>query len=139
MSLDGEGAETQAEPTPFAMMGGMDMIGPLVDRFYDLMDGDPAYAALRAMHAEDLGPMRASLKGFLAGWLGGPRDWFVERRGACIMSLHRALPLTERTEREWLGAMTRALDEAGLAPEMDLFVRGAFARMARQMRAGAGA
>lgn len=135
--MDANGSEGDGEaarPAPFALIGGMEGIGRVVDRFYDLMDADPAYAALRAMHADDLDGMRDSLKGFLAAWLGGPRDWFVQRPGICIMSLHRALPVTEETGRQWLEAMSRALDEAAVPPELDRPMREAFARMARQMR-----
>ena len=48
----------------------------------DLMEADPAYETLRALHAADLSPMRDSLSDFLMAWLGGPRDWFVQRPGA---------------------------------------------------------
>lgn len=98
--------------SPFELLGGRDAIARLVDRFYDLMDSDPAYAALRAMHAADLSPMRESLTGFLVAWSGGPRDWFEQRPGACVMSLHAKLPgITRKTADQWVGAMSRALDE----------------------------
>lgn len=123
--------------TPFARIGGAEVVSRIVDRFYDLMDADPAFAALRAMHAEDLGGTRASLKDFLTAWLGGPRDWFVRRPGTCIMSLHRALPVTEETALQWLEAMARALDETAVDLEVAILMRDAFARMARQMSARA--
>ena len=44
------------------------MLQAITQRFYDLMEQDPAYAELRAMHAPDLTEMRASLPLFLAGW-----------------------------------------------------------------------
>ena len=72
--------------TPYDLMGGRPVVSAMVERFYDLMDTDPAYAALRALHAPDLAPMRASLTGFLTAWLGGPRDWFDQHPGACVMS-----------------------------------------------------
>ena len=51
--------------SPFDAIGGEDAVRRLVARFYDLMDGDPAYQALRHLHAPDLAPMRRSLTGFL--------------------------------------------------------------------------
>lgn len=97
---------------PFDRLGGRDAIARLVERFYDLMDGNPAYAALRAMHAPDLSPMRESLTDFLVAWSGGPRDWFEKRPGACIMSLHAALPgMAQETARQWIAAMSQAIDE----------------------------
>ena len=70
-------ATTAAEPeteTPFEAIGGASTVRLIVNRFYDLMDTDSAYAELREIHAPDLTPMRRSLAGFLDGWLGGPRD-----------------------------------------------------------------
>ena len=73
-------AETTA-PSLFARIGGTEGVRAVVERFYDLMQDDPRYAALRAMHAEDLFPVRVSLTQFLSAWLGGPRDWFEARPG----------------------------------------------------------
>ena len=48
--------------SPFERVGGHPVLRAITDRFYDLMDQDPAYAELRDMHAEDLSEMRASLQ-----------------------------------------------------------------------------
>ena len=40
--------------TPFAWIGGESQVHALVDRFYDLMDLEPGYAALRAAHGPEL-------------------------------------------------------------------------------------
>jgi len=40
--------------TAFEMVGGEAHVRALVDRFYDLMDLEPAYAHLRAVHGSDL-------------------------------------------------------------------------------------
>jgi hemoglobin len=104
--------------SPFDRLGGADPIARLVERFYELMDGDPAYAGLRAMHAPDLAPMVRSLTGFLIAWTGGPRDWFAQRPDACIMSAHGALPgLTRATADQWIDAMTRALTDCAPGDE----------------------
>lgn len=97
--------------TPYDLVGGQQVVRRLVDRFYDLMEGDPAFGELRALHAPDLGPMRDSLTGFLAAWLGGPRDWFEQRPGRCMMSAHRDVPITEASARQWADAMTQAVSE----------------------------
>ena len=103
-----------AEPTittPFERIGERPVLSKLVDRFYELMDEDPDYAALRAMHATDLAPMRTSLTGFLMAWMGGPRDWFEQRPDACIMSAHANLGITRDTAEQWISAMARALND----------------------------
>jgi hemoglobin len=122
-------------PTPFEAIGGVPSIAAVVDRFYDLMQTDPAYAQLRDLHGPDLTPMRASLTGFLTGWLGGPRDWFAARPGACMMSIHAPVPVTPQTASQWTHAMARALAEAGVESELCALIDEAFARMARGMAA----
>lgn len=106
---------TQTVPprTPFQALGGNTAIRRIVERFYDLVEGDPAYAELRAMHSADLAPMRRSLAGWLCAWAGGPRDWFEQNPGACIMSAHRGLGVGSATAAQWVDAMTRAIAETG--------------------------
>ncbi|WP_295634100.1 group II truncated hemoglobin [Novosphingobium sp.] len=98
--------------SPFERMGGHDVIRRITDRFYDLMDEEPAYAKLRAMHAVDLGPMRESLPSFLAGWAGGPRDWWEANPGKCMMSAHGGLGIDRETAEQWVEAMNRAIADA---------------------------
>lgn len=95
--------------TAFDLVGGAPAVRSVVDRFYDLMDADADYVELRSLHAADLAPMRASLTGFLTAWLGGPRDWFDERPGRCMMSAHRGVAITETSARQWADAMNRAV------------------------------
>ena len=95
--------------TPFEMLGGLPVIQRIVDRFYDLMEQDPAYAELRALHAPDLAAMRRSLAMFLMGWSGGPRDWWEENPGKCMMSAHRDVPIDPATAEQWAEAMQRAV------------------------------
>jgi hemoglobin len=116
--------ETEQPPqTPFLRLGGTAVFQRIVDRFYDLMDSDPAYAGVRALHAEDLAPMRHSLAGFLSGWAGGPRDWFEANPGRCMMGIHKAYPIDQALARQWAEAMKRAIadtrtDDADLAEQM---------------------
>jgi hemoglobin len=108
-------AATRPPETPFARLGGHATFEAICERFYDLMDADPAYAELRAMHATDLGPMRKSLPLFLAGWAGGPRDWFEQNPGKCMMSAHKPYAISKAVASQWAEAMRRAVDD--VAPE----------------------
>ena len=130
----GQAVERPRPPSPYEQLGGAPVIEAIVERFYDLMESDPAYAGLRAMHAEDLGPMRASLAGFLAGWSGGPRDWFEARPGACMMSLHAKLPINRDLAGQWIEAMSRAIvAQPGLDPPLANAFTDTLARMAMGM------
>lgn len=134
-------APTAEKPaTPFDRIGGRDAVARLVNAFYDHMETDPAYAALRAMHAADLAPMRESLTDFLCAWMGGPRDWFEKRPGACIMSMHRALPeMNYATATQWVLAMQAAArDTIADDPDFVESMIAAFARMSKAMAAHAG-
>lgn len=102
-------AATAPATSPFERIGGHSVLREITDRFYDLMDQDPAYAQLRAMHASDLAEMRAMLPLFLAGWAGGPRDWFEANPGKCMMSMHAPFPIGRQTADQWAQAMRRAL------------------------------
>jgi hemoglobin len=100
---------TKMANTPYDMLGGQPTVEAIVQRFYDLVESDPAYAELHAMHKTDLGPVRESLTGFLTGWLGGPRDWFA--KGGCVMSAHRPLDIGPEVTEQWIAAMKRAVIE----------------------------
>lgn len=132
-------AETGKPLTPYDVLGGKIVIDRIVNRFYDLMDTDLQYAALRAMHAADLAPMRRSLAGWLCAWAGGPRDWFDENPGKCMMSAHRSLGVSRETAEQWADAMARAIAECGpenrelgqmMAQRLHLMAHGMVARQA---------
>lgn len=131
--------ETQAKPaetsnTPFHRLGGAPVFEAIAQRFYDLMEQDPAYARLRAMHAPDLAPMRESLPKFLAGWAGGPRDWFEANPGRCMVSLHKPMTIDADTAGQWASAMQRAVADVGPEPaDMAKAMADVLADMARGM------
>lgn len=119
--------------TPYDLLGGADGVARVVNRFYDLMESDPSFAGLRAMHAPDLTPMRASLAGFLTGWSGGPRTWFDQNPGKCMMSAHGALEIDRDRAAQWCDAMARALADCGVDTVLAGRLNEAFARMAGAM------
>ena len=130
--------ETATPPrSAYDRIGGQLAVRAVVDRFYDLMEQDPAYAELRTMHAADLAPMRASLPLFLAGWAGGPRDWFEANPGKCMMSMHAPFPIGPQTAEQWAQAMTRAIAETDLSDrEVADAMADVLSRMAKGMARG---
>ena len=116
-------AEAEAEPTlpaatPFERLGGERGVRALVDRFYDLMDLEPAAAGLRALHPATLDDSRDKLFWFLCGWLGGPNH-YIERFGHPRLRarhLPYAIGIAERDQ--WLGCMVQAMAEQAVDPTL---------------------
>ena len=128
-------SDPTATISPYERLGGKAMIRRVVDRFYDLMDTEPGFVELRAMHAADLTPIRESLSGFLAGWCGGPRDWFEQNPGKCMMTAHARLDIRPSVAAQWCEAMGRALADSGVDPIVAAQLNEAFGRMAGAMAA----
>jgi len=132
-----EDAET-AQQTPYALLGGDAAVRALVERFYDLMDLEPGYAELRALHAADLTHAREKLYLFLSGWLGGP-SLYIERYGhPMLRARHLPFPIGIRERDQWLACMERALVEQGVPESLRQRLRQAFFQTADWMRNRAG-
>ena len=103
-----------AGPTPFERLGGETAVRALVDRFYDLMDLEPGFAALRRLHPSTLAGSRDKLFWFLCGWLGGPQH-YVERFGhPMLRARHLPFAIGMRERDQWLACMTQAMAEVGV-------------------------
>lgn len=136
MSMQAEEKSQGAAPfaTPFDWIGGEARVKALVDRFYDLMDLEPGYAALRAAHGSDLVKARQHLFWFLCGWLGGPQH-YTERFGHPKLRLRHmpfAIGILERDQ--WLACMDQAMDETGVDEELRARLRASFFQTADWMR-----
>jgi hemoglobin len=100
-----------AESTTYDAIGGDAGLRALVDRFYDLMDLEPAYAGIRRLHPSTLDGSRDKLHWFLSGWLGGP-NLYVQRFGHPRLRarhLPYAIGIAERDA--WLACMQQAMRE----------------------------
>ena len=97
--------------TPYAWIGGEDRVHALTERFYDLMDLEPGYAALRAAHGSNLDNARQRLFWFLCGWLGGPQHYTEKFGHPRLRARHMpfAIGITERDQ--WLACMDQAMGE----------------------------
>ncbi len=74
----------------------------------------------------------------LTAWLGGPRDWFVENPGVCMMSAHARIPVTAETAAQWSDAMGRAIADSDVDPAIGAKMAEALASMAQGMIRRAG-
>jgi len=104
--------------TPFERLDGEPAVRALVDRFYDVMDLEPAYAGIRALHPGTLDGSRDKLHWFLCGWLGGPNH-YVERFGHPMLRARHlpfAIGINERDQ--WLACMMQAMAEQSVDPAL---------------------
>ena len=135
----GAASPADAPPvTPFEQLGREAGVRALVDRFYDLMDLEPDFAGLRALHPSSLDGSRDKLAWFLTGWLGGP-NLYVERFGHPRLRarhLPYAIGIAERDQ--WIVCMGLAMAEigevGGFTADMQQRLLGSFANTADWMR-----
>ena len=124
----------QTPATPYEWVGGDARVRALVDRFYDLMDLEPAYRELRAAHGSTLDEARDKLHWFLSGWLGGP-DLYIERFGHPRLRMHHmpfSIGILERDQ--WVACMHQAMTEVQLDPALIERLTESFMRTADWMR-----
>lgn len=118
----------------YLRVGGDEKVRELVDRFYDLMQLEPAYAGIRALHAPDLTHARDKLYWFLSGWLGGPQH-YVERFGhPRLRARHLPFTIGESERDQWMNCMIQAMAEVGIDPALSQELRAAFFKTADFMR-----
>lgn len=126
------------EQTPYALLGGDAAVRALVERFYDLMELEPEYAAVRKLHAADLASARDKLYLFLSGWLGGP-GLYIERYGhPMLRARHLPFAIGVRERDQWLACMDRAMIEQSVAEDLRQRLLQAFFQTADWMRNRAG-
>ena len=125
--------------TPFEWIGGEANVKTLVERFYDLMDLEPSYAALRAAHAGALDNARQRLFWFLCGWLGGPQ-YYTERVGQPMLKMRHMPeqtgggPIGIRERDQWLACMNQAMLETGVDEALRTRLNASFFQTADWMR-----
>lgn len=120
--------------TAFDWVGGEAAVRQLVDRFYDLMDLESAYAALRAVHPPLLDGSRDKLHWFLCGWLGGP-DHYIERFGhPRLRARHLPFRIGIRERDQWMDCMRQAMLDCELDPALRERLDAAFMNTADWMR-----
>ena len=126
--------ENQPATTPFEWIGGEAAVKALVERFYDLMDLEPAYRELRATHATELDNAREKLFWFLCGWLGGP-SYYTDRFGHPRLKMrHMPFSIGILERDQWLACMDQAMGETDVPEELRARLRASFFQTADWMR-----
>ena len=106
-----------APQTPYQILG-EDGIRQLTDAFYDVMDELPEAAGIRAMHAQDLGPMKLKLAEYLTGWMGGPPVYADKYGSVCMTEPHEPFHIGPEERDQWLLCMDKALEQVGASDEL---------------------
>jgi hemoglobin len=120
--------------SPFEWLGGEEKVRALVERFYDLMDLEPGYAALRRAHGSELARARQHLFWFLCGWLGGPQH-YTERFGHPRLRMRHMPFVIGVVERDqWLACMAQAMAETGVPEGLRTRLAQSFFQTADWMR-----
>jgi hemoglobin len=126
--------EQPNQPSVFEMIGGAEKLRSMIDRFYDLMDMEPEFAGLRALHPPTLDNSRDKTYKFLSGWSGGP-NLYIEQYGNPMLRarhLPYAIGLSERDQ--WLRCMALAMQDVGLEETLQERLLASFYQTADWMR-----
>jgi hemoglobin len=125
---------TEHTQTAFERVGGEAAVRSLVDRFYDLMDLEPAYAELRALHPTTTEGSRDKLFWFLCGWLGGPSHYTDRFGHPMLRARHLPFAIGIKGRDQWMACMVQAMQEQGFEPSLVERLREAFFKTADWMR-----
>ena len=120
--------------TPFEQLGGETGVRSLVDRFYDLMDLEPGFAGLRAMHPTPLDGSRDKLFWFLCGWLGGPNHYADRFGHPRLRARHMPYRIGVAERDQWMACMVQALQEQAVDTQLAARLAEAFFGTADWMR-----
>lgn len=120
--------------TPFAWIGGESQVHALVDRFYDLMDLEPGYGALRAAHGTELANAREKLKMFLTGWMGGPQRYTEQFGHPRLRMRHMPFSIGIAERDQWVACMDQAMQETAIDGALRTRLKESFMQTADWMR-----
>ncbi len=130
--------EDTQQTTVFEHIGGAGKVRELVDRFYDLMELEPEFAVIRALHPTPLDGSRDKLYWFLCGWLGGP-DMYIERFGhPRLRARHLPYAIASVERDQWLRCMAWAMQDVGIDEALQERLMHSFFQTADWMRNKAG-
>ena len=97
-------------------VGGMPFFVALVERFYAIVAHD---IMLRPLYPDDLGASADHLALFLAQYWGGPTTYSESRGHPRLRMRHAPFAIGQRERDRWMAAMTAALQQADLDPELE--------------------
>ena len=121
-------------PSIFNLIGGAVPLRTMVDRFYDLMELEPTFAELRALHPSALDGSRDKLYWFLSGWSGGPNLYIEQFGHPRLRARHLPYPIKTAERDQWLRCMAYAMQDIGVDEALQLRLMQSFYETADWMR-----
>ena len=106
----------------------------LVTHFSGLMDLEPCYAELRAVHGSVLDDARQKLFWFLCGWLGGPQHYTDRFGHPRLKARHMPFKVNLQGRDQWLACMDQAMKETGVPQDLRTSLNQSFFQTADWMR-----
>ncbi|MDY6890230.1 MAG: group II truncated hemoglobin [Pseudomonadota bacterium] len=119
--------------TPYEALG-EEGIRQLANAFYEYMDSAPEVAGIRAMHGEDLNPIKERLADFLTGWMGGPQRYAEKYGSVCLTRPHKPYAIGPAERDQWLLCMDKALEQIGADEELKQMLKGPMFAIADTVR-----
>jgi len=104
-------SDVAVELSMFERVGGAVAVDRLVEAFYKRMDALPEAVTIRAMHAQNLEPVKNVLKRYLSEWTGGPKLYSPEKGHPRLRQRHMGFKIGDAERDAWLLCMRGALEE----------------------------
>ena len=120
--------------TPYELIGGEAKLREMVERFYFLMDTEPALEGIRKLHQPKLDGAVEKLFMFLSGWLGGPQLYAEKFGHPMLRARHLPFAIGTSERDQWMAGMSLAMEQVGIATEVRESLEAAFFRTADWMR-----
>ncbi len=125
--------QQQIPQSPYEILGDQG-IKDLVAAFYDVMDTHHEVREIRAMHGDDLGPIRSKLTSYLVGWMGGPPVYQAITGTVCLTDPHEPFHIGPRQRDQWLLCMDEALERIGASEQLKQMLKIPMQRIADTVR-----
>jgi len=121
----------------YERIGGAPALHRLVNLFYDIIENDPEGERLNLLHLRGHGVAHSRIEqfNFLSGFLGGPQLYIEKHGHSNVREMHRHVEMGPVEKDAWLSCMSRAIRDAGIAPEISAVLMKHFRAVADALEA----
>ena len=123
----------EAQINLYELLGGAEKLREMVDRFYDLMELEPEFAGIRALHPTPMDGSRDKLYWFLSGWMGGPNLYIEQFGHPRLRARHMPYAIASSERDQWLRCMAWAMQDVGVSEDLQQHLMQSFYQTADWM------